>query len=277
MSNRRLTFFNAGLICMLVSSVAYSAALAGSNETAVDNIDSNFVGVVIGMIPDYYGSSNVEAAIGPTANYQIDGTERYLLLQGSTFTANVLNNANWSAGPMLDYRAARDRHVGDSLIKKMDKIAGAIESGVFLEYELPVNDKMKNYVLFHGDFEGSYNGAEGHLQVQYWQPFSEIMVAHIGLGTTYGNSKFMKKYFGITSAHDIALFPSLLGNPYNASSGIIGWNMKLGATASFSKKWLLSGSVNYEHLVGDAKRSPVVDQRGSPNQWIGSIGLSYLF
>jgi outer membrane scaffolding protein for murein synthesis (MipA/OmpV family) len=33
----------------------------------------------------------------------------------------------------------------------------------------------------------------------------------------------------------------------------------------------------YEKLMNDAKNSPVTSQRGNSNQWIGGVGISYLF
>jgi outer membrane scaffolding protein for murein synthesis (MipA/OmpV family) len=35
------------------------------------------------------------------------------------------------------------------------------------------------------------------------------------------------------------------------------------------------GAGQYSRLVGDFRRSPIVDDRGSPNQWLGAIGLAY--
>ena len=31
----------------------------------------------------------------------------------------------------------------------------------------------------------------------------------------------------------------------------------------------------YSRLLGDFKRSPIVSQRGSANQWLGAVGLAY--
>ncbi len=37
------------------------------------------------------------------------------------------------------------------------------------------------------------------------------------------------------------------------------------------------GSAGYSRLVGDFKRSPIVAQRGSANQWVVAAGLAYTF
>ena len=38
----------------------------------------------------------------------------------------------------------------------------------------------------------------------------------------------------------------------------------------------LFGTANYSRLVGDFKRSPIVSQRGSANQWVLAAGLAQL-
>jgi outer membrane scaffolding protein for murein synthesis (MipA/OmpV family) len=35
------------------------------------------------------------------------------------------------------------------------------------------------------------------------------------------------------------------------------------------------GTGQYTRLVGDFRRSPIVSERGSPNQWLGAVGLAY--
>jgi len=37
------------------------------------------------------------------------------------------------------------------------------------------------------------------------------------------------------------------------------------------------GTTRYSRLVGDFKRSPIVSQRGSANQWVVAAGLAYTF
>jgi outer membrane scaffolding protein for murein synthesis (MipA/OmpV family) len=37
----------------------------------------------------------------------------------------------------------------------------------------------------------------------------------------------------------------------------------------------LFGLGQYSRLVGDFKRAPIVEQRGSGGQWIGALGLAY--
>lgn len=132
-------------------------------------------------------------------------------------------------------------------------------------------------MVFGGDVEGGKNGTEAHLNATYWHPFSKTLIGNVGLGMTYGNNKFMDTYFGVISPHDVSLYPSLGGKPYNPSSGVVGWNIPFALTTALTDKWLLTVGGRYERLVSDAKDSPVVDQRGDANQWSGAVGLAYVF
>jgi outer membrane scaffolding protein for murein synthesis (MipA/OmpV family) len=110
----------------------------------------------------------------------------------------------------------------------------------------------------------------------YWQPFSRELVGTFGVGTSFGDSKYMKTYYGVTGS-DIALFPSLGGNAYNAKSGLIGVNVPIGLTYIMDRRWMFSGGFRYQKLMDDAKDSPVVSQQGDSSQWIYGLGVSYIF
>lgn len=272
MNKNKLTYSTIGLAALLLAPLAHAEI-----AVPIEGLDVNILGIAVGSVPDYWGSSKNEGAVGPYGRYQFEGSQRYIQLLGPEFTANLLNDANWRLGPIIRYRSARDDNVDNNTVSHMDKVDSAIEGGVFLTYKLPLSDEPLHQVTFGGDVEGGKNGTEAHLKVNYFQPFSKTIIGNIGLGMTYGNNKFMDTYFGVNSAHDIALYPSLGGQPYNASSGVVGWNIPFGVSAFLTKEWLLSVGGRYERLVSDAKDSPVVNQSGDANQWIGGVGLAYVF
>lgn len=272
MSINKFRYGSIGLTALLLAPLAHAEI-----TVPMEGIDVNMVGIAVGSVPDYWGSSHNEVAAGPYGRYQFEGTQRYVQLLGPILTANLLNDANWRVGPLLRYRSARDSSVNDNVVSQMDKVDSAIEGGAFVGYKLALSDIPMHQINFNADFESGKNGAEGHLGATYFQPFSKTIIGNIGLGMSYGNSKFMDTYFGVTSAHDISLYPSLGGKPYNASSGVVGYNIPFGISAFVSPEWVLSVGGRYERLVSDAKDSPVVDQRGDANQWVGGIGLAYVF
>ena len=273
MIKRKLIYPALGLTGLMFSTIAGAAGLV----IPIEGIEVNVIGLAGGVVPDYYGSSNYEGGVGPYGRYQFEGSERYVVLLGPLAQLNLLNDENWRFGPVIKYRFSRDNSVQNNTVKQLNEVDGAIEGGAFLEYKLPLSRTPLHQVVFGGDVEGGKNGTETHLHAMYWQPLSTTLIGNIGVGMTYGNGKFVKNYFGITSAHDIALYPSLGGEPYDTSSGIVGWNIPFGISKMVSDKWLVSVGGRYERLVNDAKDSPVVDQSGDANQWIGGVGIAYMF
>jgi outer membrane protein len=268
--------FKAGL--GLIMGLALSVPVAHAQLLPpVDVEEVNLVGIAAGVAPDYMGSGHTKGAGAPLFRYQFSGTQRYVAWVGPTGYFNVLNDENWRFGPMANFRPGRGSDVEDDVVKRMVGINNAWEGGVFLQYRYKLSEQKMHQILFTIDVAGSGNGTVGNPRVLWWQPLGPSTLLNVGLGTTIANGKWMQTYFGVTNASDIALYPSLGGQPFNAGSGVKGVNIPFGITQSLSKEWLLSVGGRYEKLMNDAKDSPVTSQRGKDNQWIGGVGISYLF
>lgn len=266
--------------------VGVSLALAGSVAQAqtvpVDAVENtNIIGIAAGVAPDYMGSGHRTGVAGPIFRYQLSGSERYFLLLGPQATFNILDDPNWRFGPMVQFRAGRGSDVDDAVVQRMVGINNAWEGGVFLTYRMKLSEQKMHQINFTGDVAGSGNGTVGTLRAMWWQPISlfdsQGTLFNLGIGTTFANGKWMQTYFGVTNPSDIALYPSLNGQPFNAGSGLKGVTVPFGITQALSKEWLLSVGARYEKLMNDAKDSPVTSQRGNSNQWIGGVAINYLF
>jgi MipA family protein len=264
----KLTKTSLGLASLLLASVAHAEI-----AVPIEGLDINMVGIAVASVPDFMGSADNTGAAGPYGRYKFEGSERYVQVLGPQLTVNLLDDANWRVGPLLRYRAVRDNDVEDKVVRQMDKVDSAIEAGVFLQYKLPLSNIPLHQLTFGGDVEGGKNGTEAHLSMMYFQPLSKTLIANVGLGMSYGNNEYMKNYFGVTSANDIAV----IGSAYKASSGVSGWNIPFGLSTFVSDEWVVSVGGRYERLTGDAKDSPIVDKHGDANQWIGGLGLAYVF
>lgn len=254
-----------------------AAANAQLAEPPIPDINVNLIGLAVASVPDYSGSSDNTGAVGPIFRYQFKDSERFFLWLGPTMTLNLLNDKAWRAGPMLNYRAERGDDVDDPVVKRMDEIDAEVEAGAFVQYRMRLSSQPLHQVLFTGDLAASSEGTVGHLRAMYYHPLREDLFANIGLGTTFSNDKFARTYYGITSANDIALFPSRNGRRYDASGGFIGVNIPFGITWAVQKQWLLTAGGRYEALQGDAKDSPIVKERGDSDQWIFGVAASYIF
>jgi outer membrane scaffolding protein for murein synthesis (MipA/OmpV family) len=80
-------------VAAFVFALSFStAALAAMDSPfTIDNVP-NVVGVAVGMVPDYLGSDDYTVAAAPFFRWTLTGTERYLQLNVTELSYNVLNH-----------------------------------------------------------------------------------------------------------------------------------------------------------------------------------------
>ena len=270
--------FAHGVLALSIAALFSSAVQAqGFAPEMQDGI--NFIGVAVGGAPDYWGSADYTGGVGPYGRYLFSG-QRYVQLLGTELTVNLVDDKSWRVGPVLRYRFSRNDEVEDKVVKQMRPISDTTEAGIFVAYRMQLSANPLHQVTFAADVVGdtgdTYDGASGSVRVNYFHPFSERLLANIGLGLAWGSDDFADTYFGVNGS-DIALYPSLHGKPYKADGGLMGVRVPFGLTTPLSKQWMLSAGGRYERLVNDPADSPVVDQRGDANQWLFGVGAAYLF
>jgi outer membrane scaffolding protein for murein synthesis (MipA/OmpV family) len=64
--------------CAVAGALATPVAWA-QFEPPVEALEANLVGLGVGSVPDYSGSSHNEAAVAPILRYQFEGSNRYVL------------------------------------------------------------------------------------------------------------------------------------------------------------------------------------------------------
>lgn len=271
-NHRNLVFASA------VAGVFAACAANAQMAPPLDGLDVNLFSLGVGSVPDYIGSSHNETTPAVAARYEFTGSDRYVVLLGTTLQANLINDRTWRAGPLLNYRDKRDDKVQDPVVSQMTEIDAKIEAGAFLQYNMKLSEKRMHQMVFSTDLAASSYGTVGHLRMMYWQPFSETLVGNVGVGMTYANNKWTDTYFGVFGAQNIALYPvALAGKAYNPGSDVTGITIPFGMSKILSREWMVSAGARYEKLQGDARDSPVVALHGDSTQWIYGMAISYLF
>jgi outer membrane protein len=248
--------------------------------------DINMVGLGVASVPDYYGSTKNEGAVGPVLRYMFGG-HRYVQLLGPEATLNLVDRKDWRAGPLIRVRGKRDDDVDDEVVKQMRKVSTATEIGGFVAYHMQLDpNRPLHKVVFSADMAtnttGVYTGVTSNVKANYFYPFSQswsggrLVLGNIGFGMFFTSDSFSRRYFGVTGS-DVALFPGLGGAEYRAEGGLTSIKIPFSVSMQLDKQWMLTVGGRYERLLGDAKDSPLVDERGDENQWGVGIGLSYLF
>ena len=235
------------------------------------------IGAGVGVVPDYEGSEDYKAVPVPHFSAQWQNG-RYVTLDGSALKANLLASDNWSLGPVLQYRTARDDDVDNNKVAKMSEIDAAIEAGAFLGYKLalfhlsPMYDSWDIGAQLVTDASGEHDGMLATARTGYTFK-NDRMSTRIGASVTYADDDYMDTYFSV-SASD-AIRSGL--KKYKAESGVKDVGFDLTLRLKMTENWDIRGAFAYIALLEDAKDSPIVDDEGESGQIKASLVVMYNF
>ena len=234
-------------------------------------------GLGVGFAPDYKGSDDKTGAIAPFGRYTFQGSERYIQLNTTELSLNVLDSRGFRFGPVINYHFGRDSDVDDPVIARMREIDATVEVGIFGEVVWADPGNPRNRFILGGtllwDAGGESDGFRARVNARYWHQVSRAIDLHIGGGFIYGDSKYNSHYFSVTPQN-----VGTSGLPlFNAGSGVNEYFMTLGGVMYFSRNWMGAAGVRISQITGDPKDSPVVSQQGDKTQVIGGIGIGYMF
>ena len=248
------------------------------------NRDTLTIGVGAVSVPRYEGSDlstivPAGAIRGKVAgiSFATLGTALYVDLvpmHSATGTKFVL-------GPVAHVTLNRTnlKRTRDPQIIALGKIGTAVELGghVGLSRTGVITsdyDTLSADVAVMQDVTGTHDNMIVVPSITYATPLSKSIYVGVSASADYVGSRYARTYFGVTPAQSVAsgLRTYTPGNGFK--------DVNIGALAGLS----LSGDLrrgaavfligNYEKLVGDFGRSPVVRDR---NQWFGGLGLAYTF
>jgi len=264
-----------GILAVMAVMLFASSALAAGIDSpiSIENVP-NIIGVGVGMVPDYLGSDNYTVAAAPFFRWTLAGSERYLQLNVTELSFNVLNHPNFVLAPVLNYRPGRD-DTDDNVVDKMSEIDDTVDVGISAAYvwKEKANPRRRfiTSLTYYADAGDVYRGWLVQGGLRYWWPVSKPIDVNIGVGATYGNSQYMDTYFGVSSKDSAK---SGL-KKFEADEGFRDVNAQLGAVLHLSMNWHVAAGLKYFYLTSDAGDSPIVDKRGDANQLIGGFGVAY--
>ncbi|GEM_PF-580266 len=136
----------------------------------------------------------------------------------------------------------------DAHLNGTGDIAAAAELGGF------VNAHFSPWYV-SSSIAGSSRGSRFELGGGYELKISEADQLRAGLEMNWANGKYMQTYYGVSAAQSAASGGVL--TPYNATSGVRDYALKLNWMHSYSKEWFSNAGVSLKQLSGSAKSSPL--------------------
>jgi outer membrane scaffolding protein for murein synthesis (MipA/OmpV family) len=255
--------------CALLSAIGL--VVLSSHAFAVDWT----IGAGVGIAPDYEGSEDYEAV--PLWNLtarDLYDPNTYVQVVGPKFNSNFLPHENFRLGLSAQYIFERD-DVDNNRVDDMRKTDDGVLLGVLVGYDFKLDGGRVLGFEFdprwdiEDDIGGLFTG-----RLKYAAPFGGgAWMFNGGFETTYASGGYMDEYFSVDSRN--AGRSGL--DRFNADDGFKDLGLNVALTYNFTQNWSATGSAAYKRLLSDAEDSPVTDDEGSANQFIGGLRIDYRF
>jgi outer membrane protein len=181
----------------------------------------------------------------------------------------LFDAGNFRAGPVVAGLHSR-KASSDSALNGLYDVKSTIEIGGFVEY-FPV-DWFRARAEVRRGFRGS-DGVFADLFADAIVPVWDRLTWSIGPRLSFANTHATAPFFSIDQTEALAS-----GLPaFSAKGGLHSVGVGSQLRYQITPRWEGHASIEYERLTGDAAASPLITQRGSPNQTSFSIGASYSF
>ena len=219
--------------------------------------------------PDFEGSKRSMLSPVPIFAIRRAGSAEQFHSPRDGASIALLDFGDLRAGPAAKLRAARNAGNFPELAG-FSNVNATVELGGFVEY-FPV-DWLRTRIETRQGF-GGHNGVVADFSADVIVPVFQQLTLSAGPRFTYESTGATAPYFGINAVQAMAT-----GLPaFNARGGAHSVGAGAQVSYRFNPQWEVHSYVEYERLLGDAAKSPLVAVRGSANQTTVGVGASYSF
>ncbi len=265
-------------VVAMTSFVTMATPAYAADEATSDQDSLNLrMGLGVGTAPDYLGSNDY--TVIPLPNFELRYGGYAVRSSRLGVEADVVGIPGLDAGPIIRYDLGRS-DVDDSAVALLPEVDGSVELGAFIGAGIPLSilgAESQSIVTARIEalqgLKGGHEGATVGASLGLVTPVTEDLTLVGSLSTTFMSKDYANSYFDVSAAGSAASGLSA----FDASSGFRDVGMTVIANYKLNESWSLNGIGSYSRLVGDAANSPIVKDRGSPNQFLGGLGFSYTF
>ena len=173
------------------------------------------------------------------------------------------------AGPAAKFVPGR-KSFNYTELNGLGDVNAAVELGGFVEY-YPVDWFRIRSEVRQG--LGGHHGAVADLSADFIVPVIQRLAVSAGPRFTWESTQATSPYFGVNAVQAAAS-----GLPiFDAKGGAHSTGFGTQVMYRVTPQWEVHSYIEYERLLGDAAKSPLVTTRGSVNQTTVGVGASYAF
>jgi outer membrane protein len=230
--------------------------------------------------PAFKGSKDYQVSLVPYL--RVNYSDLFFASMNEGIGFNVIKNDKLIAGPIARYRFGRKEKDGTSpfhiagskttALQGLGDIDGAIEPGVFANYKFnPFDIEIEVRKGF-----GGHEGFIGDLSLNY----STMLfikgcrtILNLGPRTTIVSSDYNQTYYSINPTQSMQSGLRV----YDAQGGVLSYGIGASSIVAISKKLSMVLFAGYDRISGEAGNSPLVQQKGSQDQFGAGLFLAYQF
>ena len=256
-----------GIVALFVGSLPAAAM-------AVDAPAPGYWTVVVGaegrVTPRWQGADgNYVTMPVPILDIRRAGTPESFRGPRDGFGLALIDSGPFRLGPVGKIRLPR-KEDNDSALAGLGDVGWAYEVGLFAEYYLV--PWLRTRVEFRQGW-GGHKGFAADVMMDAIARVTPQFTLSAGPRISFANSAATSPYFSVTAVQS-----ALSGLPvYDAKGGVRSYGAGLQGRYHWTRQWATHAFVEYERLAGDAKNSPIISTRGTPDQWTFGFGATYSF
>jgi MipA family protein len=186
------------------------------------------------------------------------------------FGLPLLDLGQFKAGPVARYVPERGLSNGSGNFAGLPTVPWTVELGGFVEYW--PTDFLRGHVELRQGVNG-HQGLDGNIEIDAVGRYGPWTVS-FGPRAALGNEQFVQAYFSATPAQAAA---NGMVTPFNATGGFTSVGVLSAAKYALNPTLSVTGFVGYNRLVGSADASPITNNLGSKNDFIGGATVEYTF
>lgn len=222
------------------------------------------IGAGVLYSPDYEGSSRYRLRLLPVVDLR---WKQIAYLHDKSLRVNLIRNGWLKAGPILSFSPGRHEDNNPDL-QGLGDVGNGLEVGGFAE------SLVGPFALrfdVQKEVAGGYGGVTSHLEAGFLAYRNEKLSLVTGARVSFAGKNYMNAFFGVTPAQSAAS-----GLPiFHARGGVKDIGIGILTDYLISDNWSAGSVLGCSRLLGDAAGNPLVKERGSANQCIAFVRLTY--
>lgn len=238
-------------------------------------------------LPDYEGSNNYRITGAPAVIGTFKGFNFTVL--GNRASIDLIPNRpnqtiDLQAGPIgvINFNRTSTDSIDDRRVRSLGEVGTAIELGGYIGIGksgviTSPYDKLSVSVSYRHDVSNVHDSGLWQPSINYLTPLSRKAAVGVFASATHAGAGYARTYFSVSTLQSIASTLPI----YNAHSGWTDYTLGGFSTYSLTGNLLHGFKViaggTYSRELNSASYSPLTRIAGSPNQWLGAVGLAYTF